>query len=94
MTLCLFVCFFREKGVYDDSDSDSSASSYASGYRFRRKHWKHKSEFVLACIGFTVGLGNVWRFPYLCYKSGGGKSAVSTRFPFDMAFSAHFLLFC
>ncbi|KAI9563896.1 hypothetical protein GHT06_011364 [Daphnia sinensis] len=37
-----------------------------------RDTWANKVEFILACIGNVVGLGNMWRFPYLCYKSGGG----------------------
>ncbi|KAL6479346.1 hypothetical protein MHYP_G00127790 [Metynnis hypsauchen] len=37
-----------------------------------RGHWKNKREFLLAVAGNVVGMGNVWRFPYLCYRNGGG----------------------
>ncbi|XP_042337789.1 sodium- and chloride-dependent betaine transporter-like, partial [Plectropomus leopardus] len=38
----------------------------------KREQWTRKREFILAAAGNVVGLGNVWRFPYLCYKNGGG----------------------
>ncbi|XP_068197070.1 sodium- and chloride-dependent GABA transporter 3-like isoform X1 [Antennarius striatus] len=37
-----------------------------------RGQWASKREYVLVVAGSVVGLGNVWRFPYLCYKNGGG----------------------
>ncbi len=52
--------------------ADEEGSAGADGPEDDRPAWDSKLQYVLAQVGFSVGLGNVWRFPYLCHQNGGG----------------------
>ena len=55
---------------HDDSDEESEDED--------RNKWGSKIEYVLSIVSYAVGLGNIWRFSYLCEKNGGGTQRTPT----------------
>lgn len=57
-----------------DSDLDPVAKPASNGNKVEkdRPTWSNKTEFLMSCIQTSVGLGNIWRFPFTAYENGGG----------------------
>lgn len=71
-------------GSLMDGDEPGDGSERAS--------WDNKMQFFLSIIGYSVGLGNIWRFPYLCQQNGGGK--LTSRVCKRQTFVVFFLVKC
>lgn len=51
---------------------DREASGMKPVGEAQRETWVGKLDFVLSCIGYGVGIGDLLRFPYVFIKNGGG----------------------
>ncbi|XP_045214812.2 sodium- and chloride-dependent glycine transporter 1-like [Mercenaria mercenaria] len=58
-----------ENNAFDEKDKLARKRAERND---ERGTWGSRFEFLLAIIGFTVGIGSIWRFPILCARNGGG----------------------
>lgn len=51
-------------------------SPSTGGNKAQGETWGNEIEFLFSCISLSVGLGNVWRFPFIAFQNGGGTFVI------------------
>ena len=58
--------------VREISPSSSAEKLVEEGAAFERGKFQNSFQYLCTCVSYAIGFSNLWRFPYLCYKNGGG----------------------
>ncbi|XP_055856670.1 sodium-dependent nutrient amino acid transporter 1 [Episyrphus balteatus] len=63
---------FKEKEQFIEENNKTSITKSKKP----KEQWGNEIEFLFSCISLSVGLGNIWRFPYVAFQNGGGAFVI------------------